>query len=194
MKLAILGGTFNPIHNAHLLIAEEVRSRLNLDYIYFIPAKKPPHKEFNAEVSDEHRLKMVELALESNHYFRVSDYEIRKGGISYTIDTIRYFYQNFDIEGQIHLIIGSDLIEDIHSWKEWDQLMALVKLVVVDRDNYLLEKAKKKYPFICPVSSVPFGVTSTLIRDRLKKGLSIKYLVPGRVEEYIQIQNLYQSE
>jgi len=191
LKIAILGGTFNPIHNGHLLIAELVKDEYNLDVVYFIPANIPPHKDFKPIISDNHRIKLIELAIESNPHFKISDIEIKRGGISYTIDTINYFYSNFDIENRIFLIIGGDLIKDIYTWKEYDKLLSIVDIVVVNRGNNDVENNLKEFPFIKTISSIKFSVSSTLVRDRISKDLSIKYLVPDRVEEYIKTNKLY---
>ena len=191
MKLGILGGTFNPIHNGHLLIAEEVRSYFHLDKILFIPTKSPPHKEFTPQVSDNHRIDMVQRAIETNNHFSMSDIEINRGGVSYTIETIKALYDQQTIEDRIYLIIGGDLIQDITSWRNYEELIQLVNLVVVNRDEHLPKNYVDQFPYIFPLQTLNFSVTSTLIRERLSTGNSIKYLVPELVEEYILKHQLY---
>ncbi len=193
MKLGILGGSFNPIHTGHLLIAEHVRDRLKLDQIIFLPAKTPPHKDIAPGISDEDRFNMVQLAVEGNPYFKASGMEIERGGISYTVDTIRQIISDTKIEGRIHLIIGGDLIQDIYKWKDYQELTTLVQIVVVSREEDLAENYFSKYPFIQSVETVAFYVTSTLVRERVAEGKSIKYLVPEKVEDYIYRHHLYQQ-
>ncbi len=194
MKLGILGGSFNPIHTGHLLIAEHVRDHLKLDQIDFIPAKIPPHKDLTSDISDEDRLSMVQLAVEGSSYFKASGIEIERGGISYTIDTIRQTMKDRDIEDKVYLIIGGDLIKDIYRWKGYQELITMVQIVVVSRERELAENYLLKYPFIQSVETVPFYITSTLVRKRVMEGKSIKYLVPEQVENYIYRYHLYQRE
>ncbi len=194
MKLGILGGSFNPIHTGHLLIAEHVRDHLKLDQIDFIPAKIPPHKDLASDTSDEDRFNMVQLAVEDNPYFKASRTEIERGGISYTIDTIHQTMRDRDIEDKVYLIIGGDLIKDIYKWKGYQELITLAQIVVVSREGDLAENYLPDYPFIQSVETVPFYVTSTLVRKRVAEGKSIKYLVPEQVENYIYLHHLYQRE
>ncbi|GMT50371.1 MAG: putative nicotinate-nucleotide adenylyltransferase [bacterium] len=192
MKSGILGGSFNPIHTGHLLIAEHVRDCFKLDQIVFIPAKTPPHKDIAPGISDEDRFNMVQLAVEGNPGFKASRMELERGGISYTIDTIRQIIFDTKIEGKIHLIIGGDLIKDIYKWRDYQDLITLVQIVVVNREGDLAENYFSEYPFIQSLETVAFYVTSTLVRERVAEGKSIKYLVPEKVENYIYRHHLYQ--
>ncbi len=191
MKIGILGGTFNPIHNGHLLMAEEVRLTFNLDRVYFIPVSIPPHKGYKPLISDSDRLRLIELAIEFNPYFYVSDIEIKRGGISYTIDTVKSFYSSLVIEDKIYLLIGADLIKDITTWMSYKELIEKVNLVVISRTSFKAESYKKDFSYIIPFNSTGFNVSSSLIRQRLLEGYSIKYLVPYKVEDYINSKGLY---
>lgn len=193
MTVGVLGGTFNPIHFGHLLIAEHVRDSFNLDRVYFIPTHLPPHKGFVPEVSDKQRLDMVELACEDNPHFFVSDMELKRGGISYTIDTIKEMYQTLDVKNRIYFIIGGDLVKDLPSWKNFNELKEKINIVAVDREDEHAEDYKEMFPFLDTVDSIPFFVTSTAIRHRIKNRKTIKYLVPKKVEHYILSQGLYKG-
>lgn len=193
VKVGVLGGTFNPIHFGHLLIAEHVRDNFQLDRIYFIPTHFPPHKNFKQEVTDKQRLEMIQLACEDNPYFFVSDMELRRGGVSYTIDTIKEMYDILDIEGRIYFIIGGDLVKDLPSWKNFNELKEEINIVAVDREDQHAEDYKDIFPFLDTVKSIPFFVTSTRIRNRIKNGKTIKYLVPNKVEQYILSNQLYKG-
>lgn len=168
--LTVFAGTFNPIHIAHLIIAEAVRCDLNCEKVLFIPSFIPPCK--NGEtVSAEHRLNMVRLAVESNPYFEVSDIEFKLGGTSYTFNTISELYrQNPDIEGKINFIIGSDAFKSVTTWHKYEELEKLVNFVVIQRE---------------------IQISSSYIRERIKENKSVKYLVPDAVEKYIIENKLY---
>jgi len=192
VKIGILGGTFNPIHNGHLLIAEEVKDHYALDKIIFIPNKKPPHKEIADYIPDIHRINMIKLAINTNPDFIISTKEIDRGGVSYTIDTIYEIQSEIDIDDKIHFIIGADLISELSTWKEWDNLAKIVQFVVLNRGEEIAIEYLDKYPFIQTLQdTINFDVTSSLIRKKIKESKSIKYLVPDNVLEYIKKENLY---
>ena len=171
MNLTVFAGTFNPIHIAHLIIAESVRDSMNCEKILFIPSYIPPHKENNL-ADAYHRFNMVKLAIADNPYFEVSDIEFRMKNTSYTINTIRKLYEEMpDIEGKINFIIGTDAYKEINSWHESEELLKLVNSVVIDRAD--------------------INISSSYIRERISKGQSIKYLVSESVKEYIYEHKLY---
>jgi len=189
MKIGILGGTFDPIHIAHLITAEQVYHQLQLDQVWFMPAHIPPHKEGKHVTEAVHRLKMVELAIQSTSYFHAFPYELNRPGPSYTIETmkeIKNLYPNVDF----YFIIGGDMIDYLPKWHKIDQLVNLVKFVGVHRPGYQPDNEwAKKYVKMVPMPQTE--ISSTLIRTYLKNGQSIRFMVPDEVEKYIEENHLY---
>jgi len=215
-KLGILGGTFNPIHYGHLAAAEEVRVRLHLDRVLFIPSFIPPHKQEEDVPSAAHRLEMVRLATAGNVSFEPSDSEIKRGGRSYTIDTIEALRQAYPA-GELYFITGADSFLDIQAWKHWERLLTSCTFVVLSRPGYrfsdllkinFMRPAEKQFTkldqgelteavvrsgaFTVYLEMIPlYDISSTDIRKRVKEGRSIKYLLPEAVETYIIKNKLY---
>ncbi len=197
-KIGIMGGTFDPIHLGHLATAESVREIFSLDEILFIPAARPPHK-LKRHVTDEiHRLAMTTLATRSNKFFRVSDMELKRSGLSYTLDTMDELHKNFGATTELFFIIGADSLADLSKWHEAKKLVARSHFIAttrpgVDVDFSATEKffgtAASKH--IHRVTTPAIEISSTEIRERVKSGRSIKYLVPEAVEEYILREGLY---
>lgn len=189
MKLCVFQGTFNPIHKAHLMMAEFVLENYGFDKILFIPAFKPPHKDYDESLTP-HRLEMVKLAIKSNPHFQVSDIEYKNDRKSYTYLTILELYKQYKIDDKISFIIGTDAFEKIESWYETDKLKELVKFVVFKRENDIdiskFDELKLKgYDF--EFTTMDFrDISSTQIR----KG-EIKNHVTKEVEEYIEKNGLY---
>jgi nicotinate-nucleotide adenylyltransferase len=195
MKLGVLGGTFNPIHYAHLIIAEEVRDKLNLDKILFIPTYIPPHKEVKPEekIEEKHRVNMVKLAIKDNPYFDIDLFEIEQKGVSYTHKTLKHLYKNYQTEGKILFIIGADLIPQLNKWKQFDELIELCTFVALERGDIEPKFYSDQYPFIKILDTeISMEVSSTEIRKRVRDNRSIKYLVPNiEIENYIKQNKLY---
>lgn len=196
MNLTIFPGTFNPIHTAHLIIAESVRSELELDKILFIPSFIPPHRDKDI-IESIHRLNMVNLAIQDNKYFESSDIEFRRQEKSYTYLTIKQLIQeNPELAGKINLIIGSDAFNLIDTWHESEKLSKLVNFLVVSRVKNIqneksLDQLRSK-GFNFKIIKVPFlEISSSEIRNRIKDNKSIKYLVSKPVEEYIFDNSLF---
>ena len=194
MNLCVFQGSFNPVHNAHLRVADFVCKNYDFDKLLFIPAYSPPHKDLNLA---EHRLEMVKLALKSHPEFEVSDIEYKRGGKSYTYLTIKELYERFEVEAPISFIIGTDAFEKIESWYEADELKKLVKfLVFIRKDNFDISRydylKDKGYDF--EFQSLPYkDISSTELRTRIKNGADISELVPQEVKEYIEKHGLYKS-
>jgi nicotinate-nucleotide adenylyltransferase len=188
MTLAIFGGTFNPVHVGHLFLAEEVRSKLDYELILFVPAFIPVHKDMEIEPGHEHRLAMLRLALEPYPEFRVDDCELKRGGPSYTIDTVRALLGRYPVTGKPGLIIGDDLVEGFATWKEASQLAGMTRLIVGHRESAM----EIQMPYPCTyVDNSLLPVSSSQIRDRLSEGRPIRHLVPDAVLEYIRCHDLY---
>jgi nicotinate-nucleotide adenylyltransferase len=198
MKTGLFGGTFDPIHLGHLIIAEDVREKLGLDRVIFIPARNPWLKA-DREISDgKHRLRMVKLAVASNPYFEMSAAEMERSGPSYTIDTVEAMKEEFGPGEELYFIAGSDAVADMPRWKDPERVMSLCRIVGVRRPGAAEIDVEALRPLIPAVSSclrvidVPqIDISSTVIRERIRAGLSIRYLVTDEVEEYIHEHKLY---
>lgn len=198
MRIGILGGTFDPVHLGHLLIAEESRSGLQLDQVLFVPAGRPWLKEGQPLTDACHRVRMVELAISSNPHFQVRRDEIDRPGLSYTVDTLEGLRSELPAGTDLYFILGLDAFEIFHRWKAPERILELCRLVVVSRPGYaveerdrLLARHRGQDDRICllPVNSVDFS--STEIRRRAAEGVSFRYQVPEAVERYILKHDLY---
>ncbi|NMD70629.1 nicotinate-nucleotide adenylyltransferase [Bacillus sp. DNRA2] len=187
-KIGILGGTFDPPHNGHLLIANEVLEALELDEIWFLPNQEPPHKSKSGGASNIDRIKMLELATCGHPKFRIEKLELERSGPSYTYETMKLMNEMFP-EIDFYFIIGADMVEYLSKWYKIDQLINIVKFVGVNRPDY---EEITEFPII-NVTVPEMGVSSKLIRDRLKENKTIRYLVPESVQEYIEEKKLYES-
>lgn len=200
MRVGILGGTFDPIHLGHLLIAEESRVSLGLDRVLFVPAGRPWLKEGQPLTEPLHRVRMVELAIASNPRFELRRNEVDRSGLSYTVDTLRELQAEREGDTDLFFILGVDAFESFHRWKEPDRVLDLCRLVVVSRPGYgeeelqgILSRFQSREDRICllPVHNVDFSATE--IRRRASVGKSFKYQVPEEVEDYISEQGLYRN-
>ncbi|MGM0602071.1 MAG: nicotinate-nucleotide adenylyltransferase [Bacillota bacterium] len=195
-RIGIFGGTFDPVHHGHLIMAEQVQSHFNLDRIIFMPAGIPPHK-IGEKISDnKSRLKMLKLALQDNPFFRISTWEIEQKDYSYSVRTLREFVPDLNAE-EVFFIIGADSLDNIFTWREPEYLLENSKFIVVNRPGYDLNSIMKKeklFPYIDNIYTF-FGpyidISSSLIRDELKNGFSIRYLTPDPVIRYIKKNDLY---
>ncbi len=187
MKIGILGGTFNPLHIGHLILAEEAREKLNLDRVIFVPAYLPPHKDDADIAQAAHRLDMARLAIKGNKYFLVSDMEIKRDGRSYTIDTIKECKRLYP-KDELYFVIGSDLLKYLEEWKDLKEIIQMVKFVVATRPGYPLEKIPS---YISTVAIRAVDVSAFEVRQCIKEGKSFRYLVPEAVFKYITKKRLY---
>jgi len=188
MRIGILGGTFNPIHIGHLILAEEALSKLKLDKVVFVPTYIPPHKSIEGSVKPHDRLKMVELAIADNPSFEISDFEISSKKTSYSINTLKEFRSKHGADVQLYFITGSDLLKDLFSWKNVNDIFKISKFIVANRPGYPVTELPKE---VETVVITPIEVSSEDIRKRLKAERSIRYLVPEKVRSYILERNLY---
>jgi nicotinate-nucleotide adenylyltransferase len=190
-RLGIFGGTFNPVHIGHLRLAEDVREEFNLERIVFIPTNVPPHKEVHDDAGPSHRCAMVRLAISGNEYFQCDDIELKRGGTSYTIDTINYMYDTYRFSGKPYFIIGSDLITGIQTWKDVEDIKSKVDFIVLLRENRLLE-GNQAPPFHYFENRI-LDINSSELRRRIREGKSIRYLVTETVHRYINEKKLYRG-
>lgn len=193
-RIAVMGGTFNPIHYAHLLSAEQVRTGLGYEKILFIPAARPPHKVSDANIiAPEHRYQMVVLAIEENPHFEVSRIELNRAGPSYTIETLKALERIYGNTRELGWIIGADSLIEYKIWKDFDDVLARCVMIATTRPNYDLNRVPSEVRnrvTTFPVTGV--DISATVIRERIRKRLSIRYLVPETVRSYIHRHELYQ--
>ncbi|NMB43949.1 MAG: nicotinate-nucleotide adenylyltransferase [Clostridiales bacterium] len=198
-KIGIMGGTFNPVHNAHLVLAECSYEQFGLDTVWFMPSKNPPHKCGKNIESQEHRSNMIKRGIEDNPHFQFSDFELRRQGLTYTVDTLTMLSSMYD-DTTFYFIMGEDSLFALETWKKPDQLFKLAKIIIARRgfhDNNLImdriEYLENKYQTndINLLESPISNLSSELIRKSIKEGKSIKYYVPQKVEEYIYQNKLY---
>jgi len=187
MKIGILGGTFNPVHIGHLILAEEAREKLRLDKIIFVAANLPPHKESRDIAPACSRIKMLRLASKGNKYFGVSDAEIKRQGRSYTIDTIREFKRTYPRD-ELYFIIGSDLLKYLEEWKDLTEINKMVKFIAATRPGYPLEKIPS---YIQTLGIRAVDISGFEVRRCIKENKSFRYLVPEAVFNYIIKKKLY---
>ena len=192
MKIAILGGTFDPPHIGHLILADTVITNCNYDKVIFIPAKIPPHKNISGKVSNDDRLNMLKLSIEDDERFLLDEYELNNEGVSYTINTLNYLYKNYDIEGKIGLIIGADLVRGFDKWKEPKKIAEISDITVVNRedDKNLYKEHIDKYN-IKVIMAPRIDISSSLIRNRIKERKGFRYFISDKVYDYIVSKKLY---
>ncbi len=192
-RIAVMGGTFNPIHYAHLISAEQVRAGLGYDKILFIPSARPPHKVADADIIEpEHRYQMVLLAITENPDFEVSRIELERAGPSYTIQTLKALTKLYGETTELAWIIGADSLIEYKVWKDFDEVLARCVMIATTRPNYDLNRVPldiRKRVTTFPITGV--DISATAIRERVRKRLSIRYLVPEAVQAYIGKHQLY---
>lgn len=187
-RVGLMGGTFNPVHNGHLIVADQVASQLGLDQVVFLPDNLPPHVDKKEAIAAKDRVNMVRLAIAGNEKFTLDTLEVDRGGVSYTYDTIKELKARHP-EVDYYFIIGGDMVEYLPKWNKIDELVKMVKFVGVKRTG---AKMNSKYPILW-VDVPTIDISSTLIRNKIKQGCSIRYLVPDAVAEYLKEEGLYRD-
>ncbi len=200
-RLGILGGTFDPIHVGHLIMAETVRERYDLSKVLFIPSAGPPHKEQTEVTDPAHRFQLVSLAVADNPFFEVSDIEMHRGGTCYSVETVQLLKERQPAPADYFFIIGGDSVPELRTWKNVEELARMCTLVVVPRPGWDVQRVGRENlglpewlveDLLRNVVSAPLiGLSSTDVRKHIHDGESIRYLVPRRVEEYIMTHGLY---
>lgn len=199
-RIGLMGGTFNPIHYGHLLIAENAYEQFQLDEVIFLPTGQSPHKDARQILGAKERMEMIRLAIADNPHFSCSDYEICKEGISYTYLTVQAFYEQLS-DGELFFIMGADSLAYFDSWMCPDEISRMSTILAAVRDGLNLEKLypirdflQQKYGTKVGFINTPnFSVSSRMIRQRMIQRHSIRYLVPEIVERYLKEHNVYLS-
>jgi len=194
-----MGGTFNPIHFGHLAAAEAAREAFGLDRVIFIPSGHPPHKDPSQVIAAEHRFQMTLLATQDNPFFQVSRLEIDRPGPSYTVETLRRL-RDLHPQAELFFITGADAVAELPSWRHYEEILRLSQVIAVTRPGYTLP-AEKDFPQrangdapgprVLTLQVPAVAISSRDIRERVRLGLSIRYLVPEPVREYIYRHRLY---
>jgi nicotinate-nucleotide adenylyltransferase len=199
MRIGAIGGTFDPIHIGHLILAEEARTRLRLTRMVFIPAGSPPHKLGQQITDSERRLEMVQLATADNERMAVSRIDIDRTGPCYTVDTIRLLREAWGAETEVYFLIGGDSLAELPTWHQPERLLRICQVVAVARPGYPadLDAVERLLPgaasLIHVLDTPVLDISSTDIRKRVRTGRSIRYLVPRAVERYVYEHGLYRD-
>lgn len=200
-RYGMMGGTFNPIHLAHLYIAYEAKETLNLDKVIFMVAGNPPHKKESSVIDSNYRYDMVKMAIKDYPGFEISDYEIQKQGYSYTYETLKYLKGD---EGEVELffIAGADSLMDIEKWKNPELVLSNCTFVAFNRGEYTkeaLERQKKKLQdkynsniILLDISNL--DISSSMIRERIINGKRVDFFIPEKVKKYIEQNKLYRGD
>ncbi len=199
LKLGIMGGTFDPIHFGHLFVAEQARQRLGLDKVIFVPNGQPPHKKLYQVSDAEHRYAMCVLACADNPHFEVSRIEIDRPGPSYTIDTIREFRRAYGPHVELYFITGADAVLEILTWRQPDDILREAHVVAAHRPGFDLSRidevlGPERSSRVRAMAVPALDISSTDIRRRVAAGLSIRYLTPEPVRQYIYRHRLYSAQ
>jgi nicotinate-nucleotide adenylyltransferase len=200
MRIGIFGGSFDPIHLGHLILAEQCREQARLDQVWFIPCSLGPHKTDGAHGTDRQRTEMIELALAGHEPFVLSKIEIERGGVSYTVETLAQIHQS-NPDDELFLLMGDDSLENFSTWREPAKICELATPLIVNRpgsgdvDLSILKQYVDEHRFKLfqagVISSPRIEISSSKMRQRVAEGKSIRYLTPRPVEKYIETQKLF---
>lgn len=200
LKIGILGGTFNPVHLGHLALAHAALQRFHLDQVWFVPCARPPHKRVPDLASDQDRLAMLRAALRGEPRFRIRDLELRRGGVSYSVETLRTFVRRFP-NYRFYFIIGADMLPGLHAWREIRNLLKLCRFVTMHRPGAVRTDRVIKLPERLRAQlrrgffeGPRIDVSSSAVRARARRELPIEHLVPRAVARYIEQKGLYRRK
>lgn len=193
MKIGFLGGSFDPVHFGHLMAAQDAYEQFRLDRLILVPAAQAPLKPADVQSRNEDRLGMLRAAVEWDHRFEVSDYELQRGGVSYTIDSARHFRALYP-DDRLYWIIGGDQLPNLHRWKDIAELARIVEFIFLERPGYPV----KQHPDIPGLrlhrcDGHLLAISSTELRERVRRGLSLDYFVPHKAIVYLQENRLYRE-
>jgi nicotinate-nucleotide adenylyltransferase len=193
MKIGFMGGSFDPVHFGHLMAAQDAYERGGLDRLVFVPAAQAPLKPGMARASADARLAMLRAAVDDDARFEISDYEVRKGGMSYTIDTVRHMRVQFP-SAELAWVIGADQVERLHLWHEIGELVTLVEFIVLARPGWVRTQRVDIVGLrLRWCEGHLMDVSSTELRERVSAGLSVDFLMPHKTIEYIRETRIYRS-
>jgi nicotinate-nucleotide adenylyltransferase len=198
-KIGIMGGTFDPIHYGHLVTAEAAREKFCLDKVIFVPSGNPPHKRSKEISPGIDRVNMTVLATANNPYFEVSDIELKRDGYTYTVDTLKEFIKMYGENTRFYFITGADAVMEILTWKDVSTILKLCRIVSayrpgsdINKFRSMVDELERVHRSNIHLIEVPaLAISSTEIRKRVKSGITIKYLLPEKVEKYILEKGLY---
>lgn len=188
MRIGILGGTFDPVHNGHIYLAKKACAKLRLDKIIFIPTYLPPHKKGVKVTSARHRFNMLKLAIRDNKKFKISDMEIRRKGRSYSVETLRRLRKKYGAKAELFFIAGSDSLKELDKWKNLKEILTLCRFVVVERPGFNMTRPSSSFIFLNINAK---DVAATDVRKRLAAGKPAGGLVSKKIMSYIARNKLY---
>lgn len=188
MRIGIFGGTFNPVHNGHLKLAEGALNELSLDRILWVPARIPPHKEVADRTSAEDRAQMVALAIQENPAFALSRVELEREAPSYTVDTVVQLKKLHPSDTSWFFLVGSDAAQGLTHWRSWEELRGMIQFVVIPRPGHA---AVSLQPGVKAIAVTTPRICASEIRQQVREGRPIEALVPGVVARYIEERGLY---
>lgn len=190
MDTVILGGSFNPLHIGHLYLAEEAYVQFRCNRVFFVPSNISAHKVDETTIAPDVRLRMVKSIVRDVPWLDVEDCEIKRGGVSYSIDTVREIKEKYRLKENPGLVVGDDLVKDFHLWKDYEQLLQETELIIAHRSSS--QEIEISYPHVY-LRNLVIPISSSTIRERIRNNAAFRFLVPERVYTFIKQHNLYKE-